>query len=113
MLLYVGRKRGRYDFYVPAPAAWRRPTAEHLQALFAGQAWLPHAAAQGPRHAACLRCGASAACRTQLAATPYAGWVSELPERVGALLLLGPLLRQAGGPAAAFGATLQRRALAS
>ena len=91
------------------PAAWQPPTTQHLQTLFAGRAWLPHAAAQGPRHAACLRCGESAGSYAQLAAVPCAGWAHALPSRVGALLLLGPLLQRAGGSAAAFGAALQRR----
>ena len=77
--------------------------------LFEGRAWQPHAAAQGPRLAACLRCGASAGSFARLAAAPCAGWAPELPARAGALLLLGPRLVRAGGPAAAFEAALQRR----
>ena len=91
------------------PAVWQPPAEQHVRALFAGRTWLPHAAAQGPRHAACLRCGASARGYAQLSAAPCSGWALASPPRVGALLLLGHRLQRAGGPASAFEAALQRR----
>ena len=91
------------------PSAWQPPTAQSLRTLFAGRAWLLHAAARGPRHAACLRCGALASTYGQLAATPCPGWMDVLPPRAGALLLLGARLQRAGGPGEEFGAVLSRR----
>ncbi len=85
------------------------PTAERVRSLFAGRAWMPHAAAHGPRMAACLRRGAFADGLRRLAATPCSGWAEELLARVAALMLLGPDLRCARGPAAAFDAVVLRR----
>lgn len=91
------------------PGSWQPPTPERVRALLAGRSWVPHVAAQGPRLAACMRCGSCAASYQRLSATSCQGWAEELPARVAALLLLGDGLRRAGGPDAAFGAALQRR----
>jgi ribonuclease HI len=101
-------RRGRRSASTP-PGGWVPPTAERVHSLFAGRAWMPHAAAQGPRLAACLRCGAFADGFRRLAATPCSGWAEELPARVAALMLLGPDLRCAGGPATTFDAVVLRR----
>jgi hypothetical protein len=102
------QRRARRSASAPA-AVWRPPTPSGLRDLFAGTAWVQHAAAQGPRLAACLRCGAAAARWTHLAASPCSGWAGALPRRVAALLLLGGELRSAGGLAAAFEQVLRRR----
>ena len=74
-----------------------------------GTAWRPHAAASGPRLAACLRCGASAATWGRPWAAPCGGWAASLPPRVGALVLMGSELRCAGGSLGAVAEALLRR----
>lgn len=98
----------------PAPARAERfrpaapAPADACRALFAGRAWQPHVAAQGPGFAVCLACGASAPTWRHLAARPCAGWAPALAPRAAAVLLL-PDVACAGGDAAAFPAALQRR----
>lgn len=87
----------------PAPRA-----ADAFQALFAGRAWEPHAAAQGPKFVACLRCGAVAAAWRELAARPCRGWAPVLAPRAAAVLLLDRPAR-AGGADEAFREALTRR----
>jgi hypothetical protein len=88
-----------------------RPTCTRARmlALLGGAAWQPHAAASGPRLAACLRCGASAPAWGRLAASPCGGWVAALPPRVAALVLIGSELHCAGGSPGALAEALHRR----
>ena len=89
-----------------------RPAAEACQALFAGQAWVPHVAAQAPGFVVCLRCGGSGPSWRRLCAGPCAGWAPSLAPRAAAALLLGEGgLGRAGGPAPAYLAALRRRLL--
>jgi hypothetical protein len=90
----------------PAPLA---STKAAMQAVLAGHGWRPHAAACGPRLAACLQCGASAPSWGRLAATPCGNWVDALPPRVAALVHVGGGLACAGGSPVAFATALRRR----
>ena len=82
--------------------------ADACRALFAGRAWTPHAAAQGPGFTACLQCGRSEPSWPALAAMPCPGWAPALQARARAVLLL-PQVRRAGGSQAAFTIALERR----
>ena len=95
-----------------APPAGSSPAAPgeaaRCAALFAGRAWQPHAAAQGPGHVVCLRCGEVASAWPVLSARPCSGWASSIPPRAAAVLLLDPLER-AGGAVEEWRALLERR----
>jgi ribonuclease HI len=93
----------------PAPVAEPDCTRAAVQALLSGTAWRPHAAARGPRLAACMQCGASAASWPLLAATPCRGWAATLPPRVAALALVGGELQCAGGSPEALADAVRRR----
>jgi hypothetical protein len=85
------------------------PACLNSQPIFAGTAWRPHVAAQGPRFAACLFCGDTAKDWLALGATPCNGWRGTLPVRVTALVTLGDVLIRAGGPPVGFSAALAAR----
>ena len=93
-----------------SPARPRAGEAAAARALFAGAAWRPHVAAQGPAWVACLRCGCWAPSWPALASRPCGGWAPALPPRAGMLLLL-PAVR-AGGREAEWRATVRERLLA-
>ena len=94
-----------------APATGARPacTRAAVQALLRGEAWRPHAAAAGPRMAACMRCGPSAASWRRLAESPCSGWADVLPPRVAALFLIDDGIHCAGGSVADVADVVRRR----
>ena len=74
--------RARRRAAAAPPAEPPRPRGADLLAFFAGKAWSPNVAAQGPGKVACLRCAACAGTWGELSATPCPGWTEQLSPQV-------------------------------
>jgi ribonuclease HI len=91
-----------------APDRAENTQARSLRALFEGQAWHSHVAAQGLGMVVCLRCGTERHSANILLGQPCGGWCADFPPRGMGLLIVGGA-RHAGGSVSVFNELVSQR----